>query len=98
MDHKTKAALLGSITKWQTIVDHPKIAHPRCPLCDMFIVKTGVCDGCPVMQSSGKAGCIGTPFTEYWQAKFTGRTRLAAKAARAELAFLQSLLPPESAA
>lgn len=106
---KVLKALQGSIKKWEDILTG-KIAERganNCPLCQMFVVKTGECDGCPVYKNTGEESCEGTPYTEHWrgaerEAGASGASRIAKEfaltdrqivAARKELDYLRSLLP-----
>lgn len=94
-------ALKGSIRKWKLIVDgkgDDNGTH-NCPLCRRYFKVT--CEGCPVAAASNCYDCNNTPYN-LWailhNAKglkrpfkvFDVTTRNAAKA---ELAFLKSLLP-----
>ena len=63
------------------------------------------CHGCPVKARTGKQGCIGSPYYSYRRVmNYAGMcayfdfatTPAQLAAARAELAFLQSLLPPST--
>lgn len=69
MDTVTHDALLGSIKKWQAIVNG-EIADEgsrNCPLCHLFIEQVGLpaCSGCPVQEISNSAYCAETPY-EAW--------------------------------
>ena len=99
MDKETREALLGSIEKWKQIVagTGDDYGWENCPLCTMF--HHGGCEGCPVAEKAGDTFCRGTPYVNYRRAShiFSGATpEEITTAAKAELAFLQSLLPPES--
>ena len=96
MNAKTLKALKGSIAKWERIVAGTGACHgvDNCPLCELFWDRG--CRGCPVVQKSGYRLCIGTPFEgvgRHLSDEGFARTTSAKKAARAELAFLKSLLP-----
>ena len=110
MDDRTLRALQGSIAKWQAIVQGIGTDEgcTNCPLCIEFFDTTGETDDgevqvdecfeCPVFKFTGETGCEGTPHSAAWDA-LGGRGKLAntpakVAAARAELEFLQSLLPP----
>lgn len=100
MNYKTLKALRGSIKKWEGIVAGTKEDQgpSNCPLCTMFYWQDNDCQGCPVMERTGKPYCAGTPHL-LWERSFklsqpmkpyNDRTfRLAKK----ELAFLKTLLP-----
>lgn len=68
MDKRTYEALLGSITKWESIVAgflKNKGAH-NCPLCKMFNDSfSNECAGCPVKDKTGAPYCIDSPYKEY---------------------------------
>lgn len=101
MNKQTLTALRGSIRKWEKIADGTGVdlGPKNCPLCQLFF-NGGRCQGCPVSRHTGCAQCLGTPYDD-WSDMFgiTGvralkaRTPKAKAAARAELAFLKSLLP-----
>lgn len=101
MDDKTLAALKGSIAKWKSIVDGTgkDEGADNCPLCKQFIDCYEIdeegnnicCVGCPVSQKTGKEGCLGSPYEKYSNCSEECKPRHA----RAELAFLKSLLPEE---
>lgn len=95
MDVVTLGALRGSIEKWRRIVvgtDEDRGAS-NCPLCHEFLAKS--CRGCPVRERTGKMFCWGTPYGEYSDlTDEEERSPLGRALAKAELEFLQSLLPP----
>lgn len=104
MNAKTLKALKGSIAKWEAIVAGTGTDEGpnNCPLCQLFfgdlmVRDEGDCVECPVMQKTGQKYCKGTPYVE-WD-DMTGDYESVAdtiervNAARAELAFLKSLLP-----
>lgn len=97
MDDRTRTALLGSIAKWEAIVAGTGIdqGSSNCPLCQLFNENENPdakadCADCPVAQKVDKSFCAGTPYIEYDEATTEEATL---EAARAELAFLRSLLP-----
>ena len=65
------------------------------------------CHGCPVKAHTGKHGCVGTPYVNRWVRarndtplgfpRSAANTPAKLAAARAELEFLKSLLPPGTA-
>jgi hypothetical protein len=67
MNPKTLAALRGSIDKWRGIAEGTEsdCGPANCPLCREFFYKTLRCCGCPVMEKTGKANCIGTPYVDW---------------------------------
>lgn len=98
MDDATREALLGSIEKWRRIVagTGEDLGWENCPLCTMYY--HGGCEGCPVAEKVENILCRGTPYGNYVRACIyadSAPEKITA-AAEAELAFLQSLLPPES--
>jgi hypothetical protein len=87
MDERTKTALLGSIAKWEAIVDGTgkDYGASNCALCTEF---GKLCIRCPVANHSGTSHCVNTPYTVWYH----DRTQVNAQA---ELDFLKSLLPVE---
>ena len=111
MDETTVNALLGSIEKWQGIVEGDVFdsGHENCPLCQRFqntSRPSGVCDGCPVKKKTGMAMCYGTPYDRWllvepdWSKtdKKYSHNEKSIAAAKDELAFLESLLPAAESA
>jgi hypothetical protein len=104
MDDRTLEALKASIAKWErnaraeTPAEYLTATH-HCPLCDLFYWKSD-CHGCPVSMRTAERNCWGTPYIEASKAKYewwegTGTAEQAHAAARAEVSFLKSLLPPD---
>lgn len=106
MDKRTKEALKASIEKWKENVVDParmNLNYNSCPLCVLFhpfqqdphqpLGSPAACLGCPVREKTGMALCKGTPYYDTLEAFETEDFPLAAREARAELAFLRSLLP-----
>ena len=104
MTPETLTALKASIEHWRQNAEGPiedASADPDdCALCDKFLSGETRCLGCPVSESTGHILCFKTPY-EIAHIKLR-RTRDNASpeneaafraAARAELAFLISLLP-----
>ena len=94
MDARTRTALLGSIEKWQKIVDGTgeDKGSDNCPLCQEFRYRYR-CHGCPVFSQTGQIGCRGTPYDDYESAEDNHDTDGRRAVAKAELAFLKCLLP-----
>lgn len=97
MNARTLKALKGSIAKWKAIVAGTGFDRgpANCDLCALFW-QHGFCRGCPVMERTGCSQCAGTPYDQWLAANGHGETadtQARKKAARAELAFLKSLLP-----
>lgn len=110
MDAETLEALKGSIRKWEAIAEGTgKDQGPyNCPLCLKF--NSGVdgnekisdsCLGCPVREKTGFRFCAGSPYASYEEAEeLEDDAEMAvalSSAAKAELAFLRSLLPSDVA-
>ncbi len=104
MNKATLAALNGSIAKWQRIAAGIGVDYgiANCPLCQLFINidYSGCidCSGCPVAAKTGTIECGDTPYEAWCDATRMMYVRRAntperKKLARAELAFLKSLLP-----
>ncbi len=106
MNPETLKALEQSIERWEalsvcqdlSIVD---LGTKACPLCQIFVLLTGSCIGCPVMQNSGYSCCDETPYIkasdalqawlQQWQGRDVGDAFRAAAKEMTE--FLRSLLP-----
>lgn len=109
MTQEAKEALLGSIAKWQAIVDGTGVDRrsKNCPLCKLFLdysLYVSTCQGCPVSERTGQDCCRGTPYerfalrSKYYSAgHFIPKTDAAKAAARDMLDFLKSLLPKQDA-
>ena len=110
MDAKTLEALKASIEKWErnAVAETPdeyKTSWRDCPLCHLFnhsdMVRDDRCRGCPVFDRSEEKFCDGTPFNkaawtlERWMRGIEAQAA-AHEAARAEVAFLKSLLPTDA--
>lgn len=112
MDHKTLKALRKSIDKWREnsrseCVEDVLMGVHECPLCEIFYHRTreiemlDACKGCPVMESTGKRYCNGSPYDECgnkyfeWYAdNYNSKARKEYRiCAEREVAFLQNLLP-----
>lgn len=109
MNPDTLKALKDSIAHWERIVagEESSDGGDNCALCQRFGLVCRV-DGekCPVFQQTGIYQCTDTPYYEFrvasreegsansWSNKVNGPKSLAF--AKAELAFLQSLLPEEN--
>ncbi len=96
MDDITRAALEGSILKWEGIVAGIMKDEGRdnCPLCDLYWSLD--CSGCPVKARSGHAFCENTPYSHYVRVAHAdlfniGMSDLVVSAAQEELDFLRSL-------
>lgn len=107
MEPETLEALKGSIKKWEAIVAGPEPSHDigpnACPLCAKFnwVVNLDVpqgCRGCPVQESTGNYGCIGTPYQDYEDAEGDDDPERMFLHAQREVDFLKSLLPQASEA
>lgn len=108
MDEKTLNALKASIQHWEDNAVALKatsasIGSDDCALCSLFLYNRE-CWGCPVRDKTEEHWCKGTPYIKaanawdrwYFDAKNTSRDEFHA-AARAEVEFLKSLLPPDEA-
>lgn len=100
MNKATLKALRGSISKWKRIVAGTggDDGVENCPLCQMFFYDHAECQGCPVSAKTGVAMCLKTPYEKQWMTNdwFWGQRASSPKllrAAKAELKFLESLLP-----
>ena len=101
MSPETLAALRGSISKWEAIVE----GHGQddgvlnCPLCAVF--HHNECWGCPVMERTGSSGCLDSPYVDVPSTPINDYANPVAREyarelARAELDFLRSLLPSDA--
>ena len=89
--------LAESIEKWEVIVaicSDPtfkgKVLNAdagTCGLCN----EHAYCDDCPVRDSTGRLGCAGTPWSDFWRANDVMNREGVLKAAKAEVEFLKGL-------
>ena len=89
--------LAESIEKWEVIVaicSDPtfkgKVLNAdagTCGLCN----EHAYCDDCPVRDSTGRLGCAGTPWFDFWRANDVMNREGVLKAAKAEVEFLKGL-------
>jgi hypothetical protein len=110
MDARTLFALKASIRKWgrlacQADCIEVNIWAESCPLCAIYNpkdnpVESPMCVGCPVMNSTGKDECRGSPWGRAsgelwtWRDNKSGHGRDAFHAAARDMAdFLRTLLP-----
>ena len=95
MTGKTLRALQGSIKKWERIVagTGEDEGMDNCPLCQLFWLRSGICNGCPVNQKTNKKGCFGTSYTKFCRASERNNALKVMVYAKQELDFLKSLLP-----
>lgn len=103
MDAKTLKALKASIAKWErnavAELEHEyRLTTGDCPLCGLFLRRgtPTCCGGCPVYAKTGVPYCDDTPYGEAVRAADCWEDddgQDARGAARAEVAFLKSLLP-----
>lgn len=100
MTKRALTALKESIRHWEEMArtgwekEQPDAEH--CALCRVFNWPPSLkalCDGCPVSHSTGRILCVGTPFSEAHRNYRNEDKRGFKKHARAEVAFLKSLLP-----
>lgn len=104
MDANTLTALQASIAKWERNAEAKTpsqylVDWRDCPLCLLFFHDD--CKGCPVAAKTGEEECVGSPYGaahrawENWptHGDSKGPAYAAHTAARAEVAFLKSLLP-----
>jgi hypothetical protein len=99
MNAKTLKALKASIKSWEERAAGTytgKDGTPGCALCLLFHSahnNGNGCAGCPVMERTELKYCCDTPVDDYELAERRGRTADMRLAAKAEVAFLKSLLP-----
>lgn len=103
MSAETLEALRGSIAKWQERAagKNTRASAESCPLCRLFNtpkkeIERTACDGCPVAEKTGQSYCDGTPYEDYQIARHRDDDSGRIDAAKRELEFLKSLLPPEA--
>lgn len=102
MNQVALKALKGSIKKWKGIVagDVTDQGSDNCPLCVAF--HKNYCAKCPVMKKTGVACCNKTPYRTDWclvaGEGHTADSPPRVAAAKKELKFLRSLLPPKKSA
>lgn len=93
MSKRMLKALRGSIAKWEKIVagTGSDMGADNCPLCKTYAPPPQIhCGACPVAAKTGRGECRGTPYSQFRRASSESERH---EAAKAELAFLQSLLP-----
>jgi len=96
---ETLEALKASIAKWERNaeiddLERANLGPSSCPLCVLFY--RGDCHGCPVFNFDiDHHRCGFTPYDAAESAYSAGHIAGFHLAARAEVAFLKSLLPPE---
>lgn len=108
MDDKTLTALKQSIDKWErnAVAETPgnfDVGAASCPLCKLFWEDD--CERCPVRDETNEERCYGSPYDvalvaiKKWNYDpHDADLRASAQAAaRAEVAFLRSLLPKAEA-
>ena len=71
MTDKVIQAIEKSIEKWDSIIEGNTIdkGQDNCALCQMFLVNTNSCNGCPIALFTKHNGCAQTPyedFVEHW--------------------------------
>lgn len=99
MTPETLEALKASIAKWERNaeiddLERAAIGPASCPLCVLF--HRGHCHRCPITNLNERHyRCGHTPYDEAESAYAAGRTDDFQIAARAEVTFLKSLLPPD---
>lgn len=102
----TSQAMDISIAKWKTIISHLQSmidsgepysyfgcgSTHTCGLCMMFFNRPGkeYCEGCPIFEKTGIAGCDGTPYEE-WANEESTSFKDDLIVAKRELEFLQQL-------
>jgi hypothetical protein len=110
MDDRTRAALEASIEHWEENAAAQRywdtdLSSEGCALCVLFRGEwdsPDECSGCPIAEATGQITCKGTPYDAASDAKdawFDGADKeqrdAFRTAARAEVDFLKSLLPPK---
>jgi hypothetical protein len=107
MDAKTLEALQASIEKWERNAVAERSSEyathwTQCPLCLLFnhdvVPNDQRCRKCPVYERTGQRFCEDSPYEDAVTARNNWRygegTKIAAhEATRAEVVFLESLLP-----
>ncbi len=61
---KIKKALKQDVIKWANVCTGHKEVKQDCSLCDMFLFLND-CRMCPIMDKTGFAYCVGTPFDDW---------------------------------
>ena len=71
---KKKEALEASIQKWEIVKKYHadtkndlqlRVGSDNCPLCELYVNRTGSCKDCPVYKHTGEEECINTSFYKY---------------------------------
>lgn len=107
MNSKTLEALRASIAHWDRLASGNRnkgemIGVNHCSLCSVFYSLTSLsCDGCPVMQRTGKRFCVDSPYGEAANIIEDNEGEAGydlpafKETAMRELEFLRSLLPED---
>jgi len=107
MDTKTLRALKGSIRKWEDIIAGTGVDQgvDNCALCSLFYFVKKHCVSCLIFIETGKQYCSESPYADWvvhqldWHHipinKYHVICPTCRRLAKAELAFLKSLLPKE---
>jgi hypothetical protein len=104
MNPKTERALRKACAHWKRLATgkqkrRESIFAKDCALCKLFVIpykkRTKDCAGCPVRKRTGWPLCKGSPWSRVYNIFNYANTHGAEfrEAARAQLEFLQSLLP-----
>ncbi|MCP4410755.1 MAG: hypothetical protein GY807_24045 [Gammaproteobacteria bacterium] len=105
LSKQTSEALEASIEHWKKNArcrkpEDVKVGSRHCALCDEFKLKH--CIGCPVMMATRLYGCDDSPYEaaidalDKWHGNGLGARLTFVKAAKAEIAFLESLREPKA--
>ena len=84
MTPEVQAAVTQSIAHWERMRDNPwkckqdgeVPSMPHCPLCRLFYMANGSCDGCPIKAATAVEFCVGSPYVEAdlaWHLLFAGQ-------------------------
>ena len=69
---EVRTALQGSIKKWEEIVNGTgaDLGCSNCPLCQMFLVGSLSCDGCPIAEYTNSHHCLNSPYGDWDTVRF----------------------------
>lgn len=66
LEKATVLALQLSVHKWEGVLSRGKAddGAADCPLC--FVFQINACEGCPICAYTGKKGCVGSPYVNWF--------------------------------
>lgn len=102
MNAQTLKALKDAIKHWVRLRDRVSKEEPgadNCPLCTLFLCEDTLsikCRKCPVYKSTGKVGCLDTPYQVAADSIWLLGDNVRKINCQKEIDFLKSLLPKDT--